>query len=141
MQKEYTIDEVKEMSQLSAVLLFDRDCILCSRFVQWVIPKDKTGEIKFMALQSIEEDQFRVNNDYETVFLFHKGFQYEKSDVTFQTMKILGLPWKVLYPLSFIPRIIRDSIYSLIARNRYKWFGKEENCLVMTEEIKSRFIL
>ena len=137
----YSIDKIKELSKENGILLFDRDCILCSGFVQWLIPKDEKGNFKFMALQSVEKNIFQVDNDYQTVVLFQDGKIFTKSDVTFQILKNLKVPWSLFYPLVFIPKFIRDSIYSLIAKNRYKWFGREENCLIMTDEIRERVIL
>ena len=69
----YSVDKIKELSKENGILLFDRDCILCSGFVQWLIPKDENGNFKFMALQSVEKNIFQVDNDYQTVVLFQDG--------------------------------------------------------------------
>jgi len=76
----------------------------------------------------------------ESVVLYSEGKYYIKSDVTLQGAKILGGLWQLLLLGYVLPPFIRNAIYDWIARNRYKWFGRKEECMIPTSELKSRFL-
>jgi predicted DCC family thiol-disulfide oxidoreductase YuxK len=80
-----------------------------------------------------------INNE-DTVLLMQDNKIFIKSDAAFRISKFLGFPWNFFYFFIFIPKFIRDEVYEIIAQNRYQWFGKRSECMVPTEEIKSKFI-
>jgi predicted DCC family thiol-disulfide oxidoreductase YuxK len=128
-----------------SIIFFDGVCNLCEGFVQWVIKRDPDGYFHFSSLQSDFARSFFESrgsdlNDLNSVILYNKGRFYKNSDVSLEVFKQLKFPWSLLYPFKVIPRIIRDSIYQWIAKNRYRWFGKKEQCMIPTPELQSRFL-
>jgi predicted DCC family thiol-disulfide oxidoreductase YuxK len=128
------------------ILLFDGVCNLCNGAVQWVIRHDPEGKIYFAPLQSEMGQQLLrqaglPKEELSTIVLYLNGHLYTRSDAALQVLKQLGGLWGLLYvKLKFIPRPIRDAAYDWIARNRYRWFGKRESCMVPTPELKARFL-
>ena len=76
----------------------------------------------------------------DSVILSFNDCYYLQSDAALQLFRLLGRGWQLLYGLTIIPRFIRNSVYDLIARNRYKWFGKRDACMVPTAELRARFL-
>lgn len=75
-----------------------------------------------------------------SVILFYRGKYYKQSAAALHTMRLLGGLWQLLFVFMIIPPFIRNYVYSIIARNRYKWFGKKEECMIPTPELRERFI-
>lgn len=127
------------------VLLFDGECNLCNSTVNFIIDIDKKGKIKFAPLQSeignqLTRDSSVTVSNLSSVILIHNKQIFTKSDVIVQIGIILGGAWKLLVLTRVIPRPIRNWIYDLIAKNRYKWFGKTNQCKLPSTNISSRFI-
>ena len=128
------------------VLFFDGACKLCNRFVQFVIRHDREKLFLFASLQSEAGKQMletlKVSGQKipDSVILSFNDRYYLQSDATLQLLRLLGGSWKLLYGLTIIPRFIRNGAYDLIARNRYKWFGKRDACMVPTAELRARFL-
>lgn len=127
------------------VILFDGVCNLCSGFVQFIIKRDKSGKFKFASLQSVyAKDKLKstgINSDELSTVVFISGNRiYTKSTAALKIAKELGGSWRLLYPLIIIPKFLRDGVYNLIAKNRYKWFGKQESCMLPDPELRSRFL-
>ncbi len=134
-----------EYTDTDPVLLFDGVCNLCNRFVTEVLTRDHRGVIRYAALQSeagqklLERAGFK-DFSMDTVVLIEGNKKYLKSDVALRIFRHLGGGWSYLYYLSVIPKFIRDTIYDLIARNRYRWFGKKDTCMLPRAEWESRFL-
>lgn len=127
------------------ILLFDGVCNLCNRIVQFTINRDPKRKFKFASLQSESGQsllkQFNLPTDDFNSFVFIKGDKYFlKSSAGLHVLKELGGPWKMFYIFIIFPRPIRDFIYNIIARTRYKVFGKRETCMVPTPDLKQRFL-
>lgn len=127
------------------VILFDGVCNLCNGFVQFIIDKDKSGKFKFASLQSdyskSKLEATNINNgELSTIVFISEDRIYIKSTAALKIAKELGGLWLLLYPLILIPKFIRDGIYNFVAGNRYKWFGKQESCMLPTPDLKSRFL-
>ncbi len=127
------------------ILFFDGVCNLCEGFVQWVIKRDPNGTIYYASLQSDFAKAFTASTDLKvedvsSVILYHQGRFYTESDAPLQLAALLGFPWKLVYPFVIIPRIIRDNIYRWIASNRYRWYGKKEQCMIPTPALQRRFL-
>ncbi len=127
------------------ILLFDGVCNLCNSMVQFTIKRDPKGKFKFASLQS-EGGQALLNkfglptNDFDS-FVFINGDKYFlKSSAGLQVLKELGGLWKLFYVLIILPRPLRDFVYNIIAKTRYKIFGKRDTCMVPTQELKQRFL-
>jgi predicted DCC family thiol-disulfide oxidoreductase YuxK len=126
------------------VILFDGVCNLCSSSVQFVIKRDKKDVFRFASLQSSFGQALLKNNNMPTIgfnsfILFDRKKIYTKSTGALMVAKKLGGVLSLLYFFIIIPSFIRDSIYDFIARNRYKWFGKKEECWIPTDELKNKF--
>ncbi|XP_008793829.1 uncharacterized protein YuxK [Phoenix dactylifera] len=130
------------------VVIYDGVCHLCHRGVKWVIKVDKYEKIKFCCLQSkAAEPYLRLCGvDREDVlrrFLFIEGPEayYEGSTASLKVASYLPFPYSVLSSLLIIPAPLRDAVYDYVAKHRYDWFGKEEECIVMRDkELLERFI-
>ncbi|MBK7871682.1 MAG: thiol-disulfide oxidoreductase DCC family protein [Saprospiraceae bacterium] len=127
------------------ILLFDGVCNLCNGFVQFVILRDPKAKFRFTALQSevgqeLLQEARMPTKDLSTVVLWENGKFYTHSDVPLRVAKGLGGWWSLLVIFRIIPKFVRDSIYNWIAKNRYRWFGKQESCMIPTPELKSRFL-
>lgn len=127
------------------VLLFDGVCNLCNGTVQFVIKRDKNDYFRFAALQSAYGQNFlgrqnRSTTDFDTFILVEGDSYATKSTAVLKVFRHLSGLWPVLYVLIVVPKFIRDSIYSLIARTRYRVFGKKESCMVPDKDILSRFV-
>lgn len=127
------------------VVLYDGECNLCNNTVKFIIKRDKKKKIKFAALQSEYAQRIfrekQIKQDYiESIILLYNNKLYYKSYAALTIFKYLAGLWPVMYIFIIIPKFIRDYIYDYIAKNRIKWFGKTETCLVMTPELKKRFI-
>lgn len=130
---------------MNNVILFDGVCNLCNFFVQFVIKRDKKNIFKFASLQSkYGKDLLRRfakdNSQFESVVLFNGVNIFTESTAALLILKKLGRGWRLMYIFIILPKFLRDAVYRFVARNRYKWFGKKEYCMVPTEELKSKFI-
>jgi predicted DCC family thiol-disulfide oxidoreductase YuxK len=129
----------------SPIILFDGVCNLCNGFVQFVIRYDKKGNFRFASLQSdyaaslpgLEEG---VVSELSTVVLQDGDRYYFKSTAALRIARMLGFPFSLAYVFIILPVPLRDAIYDWVARNRYAWFGKRDECWLPTPELKSRFL-
>lgn len=134
------INEIK-----NPVLLFDGVCNLCNRSVQFVIKKDRKRIFRFASLQSelgmhVMQQYGLPVSDLNSFLLLENGKLYTKSTAALRLTRKLGGGWPLLYAFMIVPKFIRDGIYSWIARNRYKWFGKRDACWLPTPELKTLFL-
>lgn len=133
------------MSEKHAVILFDGVCNLCNGFVQFVISRDPEGYFKFASLQSEEAKTYlgkaaTSGPPLNSVLLWENGNLYDRSTAALRVLRKLSGGWPLLYAAVLIPPFIRNRMYGFIAGNRYKWFGKQESCMLPTPELKSRFL-
>jgi len=127
------------------VILFDGVCNLCNGFVQFVIKHDRRGRFKFTALQSDAGQQILnqvhfTDKSLSTVVLVQNNKAYVQSTAALKILAQLDGLWPLTYVAIILPAFLRNIIYTGIARNRYRWFGKQESCMVPTPELKSRFL-
>lgn len=127
------------------VLLFDGVCNLCHASVQWVLTHDPEGRFRFAALQS-EAGQALLarfglaQENFDTVVLVDGERVFTRSDAALEVLRRAGSPWSWLRILVWIPRPLRDAAYNWIARNRYRWFGRQPVCWLPQPEWKARFL-
>lgn len=125
------------------IILFDGVCNLCTWSVQFIIKRDPKEQFSFASLQSdvgkslLEKHHL---SDVNSVVLIKKNKCYLESNAALEICHHLSNSWKLLTILKIIPSFIRNPLYRYIARNRYKWFGKQESCMLPTEEMKKRFL-
>jgi len=128
------------------VVLFDGECNLCNGVVQFLIRHDPRGErFRFAAQQSdagkiiLQEHSFPADS-LETMAVLANGKLLARSDAALELARHLPAPWPILSIGKIIPRPLRDAMYRLVARNRYRLFGKSDHCMIPTPELKARFL-
>lgn len=128
------------------LILFDGVCNLCNSSVQYVIKHDKKDIFRFAALQSSVGEQiiekFKIDTKKtDSILLYtpNKNIVY-KSTAALQIAYKLGFPQNILSVFLIVPVFIRNWVYDFIAKNRYKWFGKKEACMIPTPELKNKFL-
>jgi len=133
------------MGATDPVILFDGVCNLCNNSVLFIIKRDPKAKFKFASLQS----EFGKSNlekfglpitELNSVLFIKEGKLFQKSNAALEIAKQLGGVWPVFYIFKLVPAFLRDGVYSWIARNRYRWFGKKDACMIPTPELKSRFL-
>ncbi len=127
------------------IVLFDGVCNLCNGAVQFIIRRDKQNLFKFASLQSdfaqkLLKEQGFSTTDFDSIILLENGIIFQKSDAILRLLDSFSLPWKLLKVAYIIPRSFRNNLYDLIAKNRYKIFGKREHCMIPNAEIKEKFL-
>ena len=132
-------------AQPEAIVLFDGVCNLCNTWVNFVIDRDVRGRIKFAALQSpvgqhLLAEHGLSTTDFDTMVLLTGGRAYTRSSAALRLLSKLPMPWPLLAPLLLVPPFLRNFVYNRIARNRYRWFGRQEHCRVPTPELRERFM-
>ena len=127
------------------IILFDGVCNFCNGAVNFIIKRDKKSTLKFAAIQSSLGQQ--ILNDYHlpsnflSSFVFiHKGHLYTQSTAALKVCKYLDGLWPLFYGFIIVPKFIRDAIYKLIAKNRYRWFGRKDQCMVPDAGVRHRFL-
>lgn len=132
--------------QPDSILLFDGVCHMCHSAVQFVLRHNRDQDIFFASLQSDIAKQLLAAHGYaenrlQSVVFFDGNTLYTNSDAALQVGKKLGGGWRALSLLGLaIPRFLRDPVYLWIARNRYRWFGKSEQCFLPTPAMRARFL-
>lgn len=133
------------MDEQQPIILFDGVCNLCNGAVQFIIKRDPQARISFASLQSSIGQKFLERHElpksnFDTFIMIENGKIRTKSTAALKTLRYLNRAWKWAYLLIVIPKPFRDAIYSYIAKNRYKWFGKQEHCRIPTKDTKKRFL-
>lgn len=135
------------MSQLTQqqgpVLLFDGVCNLCNRTVQFIIRHDRKKQFRFASLQSAagrEAKGMLAGAAPDSVLLYEQGRIYQKSGAALRVAARLGGIWRLAAVFWLLPRFLRDAVYDYIARHRYRWFGRQDACLLPAPGLKDRFL-
>lgn len=127
------------------VVIFDGVCNLCARSVQFILKHETEPRFRFVPVQSpagarlLSEYGFSAV-DVTTFVLVSDGKAYTRSSAALRIAKHFRGPWKLVRALWLIPRPLRDWMYDVLARNRYRWFGKTDTCMVPTPELRARFL-
>ncbi len=134
-----------ELPDNTAIILFDGVCNFCNSSVNKIIKHDKKNKFKFAALQSeIGKklvQQYAINSSKtDSIILIENNIASIKSTAILKIAKQMNGLYSLAYGFIIIPTFIRNAVYDFIARNRYKWFGKKDTCMIPTDEIKGKFI-
>jgi predicted DCC family thiol-disulfide oxidoreductase YuxK len=127
------------------IILFDGVCNLCNGFVNFVIKRDPGMKFRFAALQSAAGkallERHRLNAEsLETVVLIDGTQVYQRSSAALKIIKQLGALWPLLYVFIILPAPWRDWLYDIIAKRRYRWYGKRDQCRLPSPQEKNRFL-
>lgn len=144
------MDDSTEIATLDAqgpVVLFDGVCNLCNASVNLFIDMDRDARLRFASLQSeAARDLLRARGvpapegDPESILLVEGARVWDRSDAVLRLSRHLPAPWRWGAVFIVVPRALRDAVYKLIARNRYRWFGRSEVCRMPTPELRARFL-
>ena len=131
--------------QFRPVILFDGVCNLCNGFVQFVISRDPQRRFQFASLQSRAAAALLNGRGAsgplpDSVLLLENGKLFMQSDAALRVARRLTFPWNLAYAFVIVPRPLRDLVYAWVARNRYRWFGKRDVCMVPTPDLRARFL-
>lgn len=125
------------------LILFDGICNFCNSSINFIIKKDKHRKFKFATLQS-KTGQYMLQKhqitDIDSVILIEREKAYVKSDAVLKIGKTLGGVYRFAYVLILIPKFLRNPLYDFIAKNRYKWFGQKNECMIPTPDVRERFM-
>lgn len=134
------------MENYKKIILFDGVCNLCNTTVQFVIKNDKEDRFRFTPLQSDTGKKLLTERnidteDIDSIILIEPNVAYyTKSTAALEIGKYLKGLSTISSILLWIPESLRDIVYDFVAKNRYKWYGKKESCMIPTEELKNKFI-
>lgn len=128
------------------IILFDGVCNLCDAAVQFIIKHDKKDIFRFVALQSDLGQEITKHigidtKNIDSIILYQPGIAYYyKSEAVFEIAKSLGGIFYLGTIFSIFPTSFNNRIYDYIAKNRYKWYGKKESCMIPTKELQAKFL-
>ena len=132
-------------NNLKKIILFDGVCNLCSKSVNFIIKYDKADHFRFASIQSeagkkiIKKYLIDTNKNDSIILISNENISY-RSNAVFTILFYLKTIWRILLIFSVLPSPIRDLFYRIIAKSRYRFFGKNDICMTPSEEIKSKFI-
>ena len=127
------------------IVLFDGVCNLCNNSVQFIIKRDKKKQFRFASLQGNYGQAFLKkynlpSDTFNSFILLEDDKVYTRSTGALRMLRHLAGGWSLFYGFIILPKVIRDGVYNWVARNRYKWFGKRDECMIPTPELKERFL-
>jgi len=124
----------------SLIVFFDGYCNLCNGAVNFILKEDLSKKIKFAALSGTTAQKLLSTNDNSTIIFLVNGVELKRSAAVFALLDYLSPKWKFLKILKAFPNDILDSLYDVISKNRYKWFGQKNYCRMPTALEKERFL-
>ena len=135
-----------EYSTSENIVIFDGVCNFCNGAVNFILTRDRRGTFRFSPAQSSAGGELLKKHglapdNLDSFLLIHRGKAYTKSDAALVIVRELPGPWKLLYACKVIPKQIRDYLYSLLVKNRYRWFGQRDQCMIPTSDQRQKFIL
>jgi predicted DCC family thiol-disulfide oxidoreductase YuxK len=127
------------------LILFDGVCNLCAWAVRFIIKRDPTGVFRFASLQSELGQRLLAKHGIDptstdSFVLVENDIAYTESTAALRVTRRLHRAWPLCYVGIVLPRVLRDPVYRFIARHRYRWFGKQETCMIPTPELRARFV-
>lgn len=142
-----TVDapDVAAASAEGPIVLYDGVCGLCDRSVQLILRNDRRGRFRFAALQSQAGrallEKFGLPPEaLDSVVLVEGDQAWRKSRAALRIARRMDAPWPLLWPLRIVPRPLADWTYDLVAKNRYRIFGKRDACMIPPPEVRARFL-
>ena len=133
------------MKDEHALIFFDGVCNFCNDRINFIIRHDKRDYFRFAPLQSEVAEKMLKEHKPEalggdTFILFENGKVYDRTTAALRIARKLDGAWPAFYALIIVPPFLRDIVYRIIAKNRYKWWGKRESCMIPTPEVRKKFL-
>lgn len=134
-----------EIGPTDKIVFYDGVCNFCNSSVKFIIRHERKDQLKFAALQSDLARKFLNQHDFKSIdfdsIIYISGDKlYVKSGAVFEIARYLNAPWHFIRVFKFLPKFITDFFYDLIAKNRYKIFGRSDICIIPSPEIRNRFL-
>src|SRR5215510_11725415 len=134
-----------DVAEMPDVVIFDGVCNLCSHAVQFIVAHEVSPTLHFASVQSAAGARLMRQFDLDpeeakTFVLVEEGLSYVRSEAAIRVSRHLRMPWRLLGLAWVVPRFLRDYCYDLVARNRYRWFGRRETCMVPSSAMAARFL-
>ncbi len=128
-----------------SVVLFDGVCNLCNGSVNFLLDRDKADRFRFAALQSETGERLLEMHaidpdETDSIVLIENGSAYTRSTAALKIARGLGGIWACAYVFMFVPSFLRDAVYRIVARYRYRVFGRSDTCRIPTPDEAARFI-
>lgn len=128
-----------------ALILYDGECGLCDRFVQFVLKRDKRDRFMFAPLQSGYAHEVLLRHglegcESESMVFVHRGRALRRGKAALTAISLLGKAWPIVGALRVLPSWLLDPFYNFVARRRYRWFGKLDNCRIPTSAERAKFL-
>jgi len=139
------MNEELNLTKDKSIVLIDGVCHLCQGVVRFIIPRDPDAKFLFAPLQNeiaakLMKESGLQPGQLNTVILLENGVYYTESAAVLRIARKLRFPWPAAYVFILVPRPLRNALYRYVAKNRYRWFGRDEQCMLPTPEIKRRFL-
>jgi predicted DCC family thiol-disulfide oxidoreductase YuxK len=136
---------VPEFADDRPIIIFDGYCVLCSRWANFVLRQDRAATFRLLPAQSPLGHALYVHfgldpENYETNILVAAGLAWVKSEGSIRMAEGLGFPWSLAAVFRVLPVALRDKVYELVARNRFRLFGRRDTCYVPTVDHRDRFL-
>lgn len=127
------------------IILFDGECLLCNRAVDFLLRHDRLKRLKFASLQSLRGSEWIPENligksGPETIIFMQHGRFYSESEAIYRIVRVLGFPWNLFLAFKILPSSVTDRLYRFVARNRYTWFGKMDHCRMPDNATRDRIL-
>ena len=137
--------EIEGILSAGSIVLFDAECVLCSANAQFILNHDKAERFYLPSMQApVGARLFRQHGldptDPSSILVIENGKARKDSDAVIAIYEGLGLPWRLMSLFRIIPAFVRDPIYLLVARNRYRLFGKRDTCWLPAERYRARML-
>ena len=134
-----------KIESLEKIVLYDGVCNFCNSSVKFILKHERSNELKFAALQSdigreILEEHGEKSTDFDSIILMDEGRLFKKSRAAFRIAKHLKYPYAAFNVIGVLPAFFTDFFYDLVAKNRYKIFGRSDACMLPSPEMRMRFI-
>lgn len=117
------------------ILYYDGKCVLCNKSIRFIIDRDRKNQFKIGLI-----DEYKNVRKEDSIILVHNGIKYNYSNAVIKSLILIGGIYKFAILLFIFPKSLRDFAYKIIAKNRYRWFGKQNTCPIFPEEWKKRLI-
>jgi predicted DCC family thiol-disulfide oxidoreductase YuxK len=127
------------------IVVFDAQCLLCNAWVQFLLPRDPAARLQFASIQGLTGQALLAKaglevDDLQTLLVVDGDQAWQHTAAIFRVLDALGWPWRLAWVGWLVPAPIRDWLYRLVARNRYRWFGRSESCLAPPPDAARRFL-
>ncbi|MEM1383660.1 MAG: DCC1-like thiol-disulfide oxidoreductase family protein [Pseudomonadota bacterium] len=128
------------------IIVFDTDCVLCSGLVAFILERERDDQLRFVGAWSDDGKRLAESHGFtqayldETFLVIQDGRAFTRSDAALRIARHLCAPWSWLRVLRIVPRSLRNWVYGAVAKRRYAWFGRRENCVVVPAASRHRFM-